>query len=81
VGPRPLLRSDVDLCYGAAAARRIYRVKPGLTGLWQVSGRSDLDIRFRKMINLYYVRHRSLCMDFVTLLRTVGVLISRKGAY
>ena len=81
VGPRPLLQSDVDLCYGLAAARRIYSVKPGLTGLWQVSGRSDLDIKFRRKINLYYARHRSLCLDFVILFRTEKALITRKGAY
>ena len=81
VGPRPLLQSDVDLCYGTAAAQRIYQAKPGLTGLWQVSGRSDLDIHFRRKINLYYAQHRSLCLDFVILLRTIKIVLSRDGAY
>lgn len=81
VGPRPLLQSDVDLCYGDEAARIIYSVKPGITGLWQVSGRSDLNIHFRRKINLYYVNNWALWRDLGILFRTVKVVLSREGAY
>lgn len=80
IGPRPLTESDVALCYGKSA-RLVYRTKPGMTGLWQVSGRSDTDINFRRKINLYYVRHWSLCLDFWIAFRTVKTVAKGEGAY
>jgi lipopolysaccharide/colanic/teichoic acid biosynthesis glycosyltransferase len=55
--------------------------KPGITGLWQVSGRSDLP--FEKMVDLdrYYLEHWSLGLDFSILLRTVRVVLRHDGAY
>ena len=81
VGPRPLIQSDVDYIYGEEIARKIYMVKPGMTGFWQVSGRSDIDTELRKEMNLYYIRNWSLWLDIVILLRTVYAVLSKKGAY
>lgn len=81
VGPRPLLKSDVDIAYGAYAARRIYSVKPGMTGLWQVSGRSEIDTDIRKELNLYYAHNWSVWLDIVILLKTPLAVILKKGAY
>ena len=81
VGPRPLIQSDVDFAYGDYIAKKIYMVKPGMTGFWQVSGRSDVDTELRKEMNLYYIRNWSLWLDIVILLRTVYAVISKKGAY
>ncbi len=80
IGPRPLLPSDVALCYGKDAGK-VFRMKPGMTGLWQVSGRSDTDINFRRKINLYYMRKWSLCLDFWIALRTVKTVSKGEGAY
>ena len=81
VGPRPLMKSDVDLAYGAYASRRIYSAKPGMTGLWQVSGRSEIDTDIRKELNLYYVHNWSVWLDIVILLKTPMAVIMKRGAY
>lgn len=81
VGPRPLIQSDVDYAYGDYIARKIYTVKPGLTGFWQVSGRSDVETEMRSEMNLYYIRNWSLWLDIVILFRTVYAVFSKKGAY
>ena len=81
VGPRPLIQSDVDFAYGDYVAKKIYMVKPGMTGFWQVSGRSDVDTELRREMNLYYIRNWSLWLDIVILLRTVYAVLSKKGAY
>lgn len=81
VGPRPLMKSDVDIAYGAYAGRRIYSVKPGMTGLWQVSGRSEIDTDIRKELNLYYAHNWSVWLDIVILLKTPIAVIMKRGAY
>ena len=81
VGPRPLMKSDVDLAYGAYASRRIYSTKPGMTGLWQVSGRSEIDTDIRKELNLYYAHNWSVWLDLVILLKTPLAVIMKRGAY
>ena len=81
VGPRPLTQSDVDLFYGDIFAKKVYSAKPGLTGIWQVSGRSDLDADFRREINCYYVHNWSVWLDITILMKTPLVVISHKGAY
>jgi lipopolysaccharide/colanic/teichoic acid biosynthesis glycosyltransferase len=55
-------------------------VRPGLTGLWQVSGRSDVDYTRRVALDTHYVRHASLWLDAQILYRTVKVVLLRKGA-
>jgi exopolysaccharide biosynthesis polyprenyl glycosylphosphotransferase len=79
VGPRPPLPSEVDR-YTLTQERRL-RVRPGLTGLWQVSGRSDLSWSESIRLDLYYVDNWSMIQDVVILGRTVGAVLSSRGAY
>ncbi len=78
VGPRPALPAEVAR-YRAPAHRRL-RVKPGLTGLWQVSGRSTLSWAESIRLDLYYVDNWSPGADLVLLARTVGAVLRRDGA-
>lgn len=80
VGPRPFFESDLA-DYEAHHFRRL-AVKPGLTGLWQVSGRSDI-VDFEEVVRLdrQYIEHWSLALDFEILARTVPTVVSRRGAY
>jgi lipopolysaccharide/colanic/teichoic acid biosynthesis glycosyltransferase len=79
VGPRPALPGEV-LGYAEHERRRLH-VKPGLTGLWQVSGRSDLTWEQSVHLDLHYVRHASLRLDLSILLRTVSAVVRGRGAY
>jgi exopolysaccharide biosynthesis polyprenyl glycosylphosphotransferase len=79
VGPRPPLPCEVAQ-YPADVRRRLV-VKPGLTGLWQVSGRSDLSWEDSVRLDLRYVENWSLTFDLVILLRTVTALVRTSGAY
>lgn len=79
VGPRPMLLDEEEK-YGRAY--RLYReVRPGITGLWQVSGRSETSYEERVGYVVYYVRNWSPWLDIHILVRTVNVLIKRRGAY
>lgn len=78
VGPRPQRAEEVAL-YDNAAGRRLL-VKPGITGLWQVSGRSDLSWEDTVRLDLYYAENWSLLDDFVILLWTVKTVMQSKGA-
>ena len=60
---------------------KILQVKPGVTGLWQVNGRSDLPYEDRVRLNVYYVDHRSLLLDLKILAKTIPTVISGRGAY
>ena len=79
VGPRPPLPSEVST-YGRAAQRKLL-VRPGVTGLWQVSGRSDLSWEQSVRLDLRYVENWNLALDAVILCRTVGAVINSRGAY
>lgn len=79
VGPRPPLPREVAL-YSADMRRRL-RVRPGLTGLWQVSGRSDLSWEETVRLDLYYVENWSILQDLSILARTVGAVLASRGAY
>jgi exopolysaccharide biosynthesis polyprenyl glycosylphosphotransferase len=79
VGPRPPLPAEVE-GYAREARRRL-RVKPGLTGLWQVSGRSDLSWEEALRLDLRYVENWTLAMDARILLKTVRAVINGSGAY
>jgi lipopolysaccharide/colanic/teichoic acid biosynthesis glycosyltransferase len=79
VGPRPPLESEVRQ-YENDVRRRLL-VKPGLTGLWQISGRSDLSWEESVRLDLHYVENWSLALDLVILWKTAFAVISRKGAY
>jgi len=78
VGPRPLPADDGDFL---GDVRRRLLVRPGITGLWQVSGRSDLSWDEAVRLDLYYVDNWSLAYDLAILWRTIGVVLARKGAY
>jgi len=79
VGPRPIVDAEIEK-YGEDF-NRIFSVKPGLTGLWQVSGRSDTDYNERVFYDTYYLQSWSVWLDMYVLLRTFGVVIKGRGAY
>jgi exopolysaccharide biosynthesis polyprenyl glycosylphosphotransferase len=79
VGPRPPLPQEVA-AYAADVRRRL-AVKPGMTGLWQVSGRSDLPWEEAVRLDLRYVENWSLSLDLVILLRTMTAVVRSSGAY
>jgi exopolysaccharide biosynthesis polyprenyl glycosylphosphotransferase len=78
VGPRPLAVADSDF---QGHVRRRLLVKPGMTGLWQVNGRSDQSWEDAVRLDLYYVENWSITLDLLILLRTVKVVFGRDGAY
>ena len=78
VGPRPQVPAEVAL-YDSAAERRLL-VKPGITGLWQISGRSDLSWDEAVRLDLFYVENWSLTDDLIIMLRTVRVVLMKAGA-
>lgn len=79
VGPRPPLPEEVA-AYDAWERQRLL-VKPGVTCIWQVSGRSDLDFDTWVHMDIAYIRRWSLRLDFAILARTVGAVLSGRGAY
>jgi Undecaprenyl-phosphate galactose phosphotransferase WbaP len=79
VGPRPIVDAEVEK-YGKCYELYI-QVRPGLTGLWQVSGRNNTTYERRVELDEYYVRNRSLKLDLQILLRTVLVVLKKDGAY
>ncbi|TDN90822.1 Undecaprenyl-phosphate galactose phosphotransferase WbaP/exopolysaccharide biosynthesis polyprenyl glycosylphosphotransferase [Microbacterium sp. BK668] len=79
VGPRPPLPREV-LDYDGTVCRRLY-IKPGITGLWQVSGRSDLSWEESVRLDLRYVENWSLTSDLMIMWRTAQVMLTPKGAY
>lgn len=79
VGPRPPLPREVS-SYQADTLRRL-RVRPGMTGLWQVSGRSDLSWSEAVRLDLYYVDNWSMLQDLTILSKTVGAVLGSRGAY
>jgi undecaprenyl-phosphate galactose phosphotransferase len=80
VGPRAVVRDEV-LQYMGHRARKILSIRPGLTGIWQVSGRSDTSYESRMQMDEYYVENRSFFGDLALVARTVPAMFSRKGAY
>jgi undecaprenyl-phosphate galactose phosphotransferase len=79
VGPRPYLPVESDRI--GESLDTIVRVRPGMTGLWQVSGRTSLPFKERLTLDEYYIRNWSLWMDFSIVLRTVRAVVSGRGAY
>nr|WP_253905215.1 sugar transferase [Arthrobacter sp. H14] len=79
VGPRPPLPSEVA-DYQGHVHRRLF-IKPGITGLWQINGRSDLDWDESVRLDLYYVENWSLAGDLMIMWRTVKVMLRPTGAY
>ena len=81
VGPRPVVRSELDQYYRGSAKSYYLSVKPGLTGPWQVSGRNDMEYSERVELDRVYVKSWGLWSDFMIVMRTVAVMLRRKGAY
>ena len=80
VGPRPVQEAEIDRYYGASAAHYM-AVRPGITGLWQVSGRSETSYESRVALDVAYVSRPSLLADLSILLRTPVAVVSRRGAH
>ncbi|HMS93605.1 MAG TPA: sugar transferase [Candidatus Saccharibacteria bacterium] len=78
VGPRPILPQEMKLAKGRTAL--LHSVKSGVTGLWQVSGRSELSFEERIELELFYAQNWSFWLDIKILFKTVGVVLFKKGA-
>ncbi|OGO62430.1 MAG: hypothetical protein A2030_10395 [Chloroflexi bacterium RBG_19FT_COMBO_50_10] len=79
VGPRPIVSEEIERYRDRF--QYYTQVRPGITGLWQVSGRNDIDYDQRVRFDEYYVRNRSIWMNLYILIRTALVVIRRQGAY
>ncbi|MGQ5790887.1 undecaprenyl-phosphate galactose phosphotransferase WbaP [Serratia sp. IR-2025] len=79
VGPRPVV--EVELERYAGDVEYYLMAKPGMTGLWQVSGRNDVDYETRVYFDAWYVKNWALWNDIVILMKTIGVVLKREGAY
>ena len=81
VGPRPVLREELEKYYGPAEQEAILSVKPGITGYWQTRGRSDstYETGERQKLELYYVQNQGLALDIKILVKTISVVVRRGG--
>ncbi|MBM3315321.1 hypothetical protein FJY71_05710, partial [candidate division WOR-3 bacterium] len=79
VGPRPIVEKEID--YYKDYSLLLFRVPPGVTGLWQVSGRTDTTYQQRVELDTRYVREWTLLMDIGIIFRTVPAVLGRRGAY
>ncbi len=79
VGPRPILENEIEL-FGDSIAEYV-QIRPGITGLWQVSGRNDTSFERRVYWDGWYSRNWSVWNDIVIMIRTVQVVLTRGGAY
>ena len=77
VGPRPLVVGELEAHNGLSLYQN---VKPGITGWWGCNGRSNLDYHERLKLEYYYVKHCSLYLDLVCIIRTIGAVFKRNGA-
>ena len=85
VGPRPLAvttgeKEKLEADFGPTAKKRM-NILPGITGLWQVSGRSDVDSAQRFALDMFYIEHWSLGLDLEIILKTGPAMVLGKGAY
>ena len=78
-GPRPIVDAEVPKYAEDYVLYR--RTRPGMSGLWQVSGRSDTDYEERVAMDSYYVRNWSVWLDFIILIRTARIVLRGRGAY
>ena len=80
IGPRPFLPSQLDF-YGKQHYKNYIRVRPGITGMWQVSGRNRTSFATRAQWDDYYIRNWSFRLDINIMYRTIGVVLQRDGAF
>jgi Undecaprenyl-phosphate galactose phosphotransferase WbaP len=81
VGPRPLVPEE--LCKYGRHIDKVLTIRPGITGLWQVSGRNDIPYHLRVQMDVYYVKCRNFWLDLWIIVKTIGVVVAPKnnGAY
>ena len=79
VGPRPLPESELGLVGGEKNLSRIVSIRPGITGLWQVSGRNDLEYSERVKLNVYYIENWSIWLDIKIILKTAWQAVFRRN--
>lgn len=79
VGPRPHLKIELHNFKGWRRAR--FKVKPGLTGMWQVNGRHELNFDKAVLYDIYYVKHQSLMLDLSIILKTIPAIMMSRGRY
>lgn len=79
VGPRPVIEKELERYAGDVDYYLM--AKPGMTGLWQVSGRNDVDYDTRVYFDAWYVKNWSLWNDIAILFKTINVVLKRDGAY
>lgn len=79
VGPRPIVAAEIAK-YGESIDH-YFRARPGLTGAWQVSGRNDVDYRFRVRLDRHYVENWKFRRDLLIIVKTVGVVVTARGCY
>ena len=80
VGPRPVVRQELETYYGPYA-QAYYKVRPGITGPWQVGGRSDLSYPERVALDTAYVRNLTILGDLKLIAKTVTAVFARRGSY
>lgn len=80
VGPRPVVAEELHRHYGVVGKAAYLAARPGITGLWQVSGRSDTSYRERVALDIRYATDWSLLLDVQILLRTIPAVLARRGA-
>jgi len=80
VGPRPVVQEEVIKYFGEKAPK-ILSIRPGITGVWQVSGRSNISMQERVQIEENYVENRSFFTDLILICKTIPVMLFSKGAY
>lgn len=80
VGPRAVVMDEIETHF-KEKAQKILRVRPGITGLWQVSGRSDITYEKRICLDETYVNERTLLLDLKIVAKTIPVMFNQKGAY
>lgn len=80
VGPRPVVKAEIRKFYGVKAAT-VLSVRPGITGLWQVRGRSDTSYEKRVALDVMYVEKQSMKLDLQLIFKTIPAIISSRGAY
>lgn len=78
VGPRPYLKQEMEEM--GDAVNTIILAKPGITGYWQVNGRSDVTFENRLIMDCWYIGNWSFWLDLVLLLKTIGIVLDKKGA-
>jgi undecaprenyl-phosphate galactose phosphotransferase len=82
VGPRPVVEKEMELYYGKEMSKKIFMIKPGITGMWQVNGRSDVENYDERIaLDLYYIRNWTLWLDIVIIFKTMRTVLLKKGAY